>query len=326
MMRVMKRILGILILVTGISIFFYPNYRQWKVQKEMDEITEAFPENEPFEDMQDKTQENSKETEDSVTKEVADEQSVKKLTASKELFEAMQEYNKQLLREGQDISDAWAFEQVPDELVDLYPESDAVGYLEIPEISLSLPLYIGATETNMSKGAVVLTQTSMPIGGEGTNSVIAAHRGWKGSPYFRDIDQLKIGSMISIHNLWEELTYQVTGTEIIPATKCSILNIQPGKDMVTLFSCYPYMSPGTNYRLVIYCERVVDTDEKENDESNTLSVKEVAKKDLTERGIVIKEDYMEDFLGKEGLFRVLLPALLILTVSVVILIRWNKRK
>lgn len=326
MMRVMKRILGILILVTGISIFFYPNYRQWKVQKEMDEITEAFPENEPFEDMQDKTQENSKETEDSVTKEVADEQSVKKLTASKELFEAMQEYNKQLLREGQDISDAWAFEQVPDELVDLHSESDAVGYLEIPEISLSLPLYIGATETNMSKGAVVLTQTSMPIGGEGTNSVIAAHRGWKGSPYFRDIDQLTIGSMICIHNLWEELIYQVTGTEIIPATKCSILNIQQDKDMVTLFSCYPYMSPGTNYRLVIYCERVVDTEEKEIDESNTLSVKEVAKKDLTERGIVIKEDYMEDFLGKEGLFRVLLPALLILTVSVVILIRWNKRK
>ena len=107
----------------------------------------------------------------------------------------------------------------------------------------------------MGKGAVVLTETSMPIGGDSTNCVIAAHRGWGGSPYFRDIDQLEVGSKVHIRNLWEDLSYQVTGTEIIPAIECSILNIQQGKDMVTLFSCYPYMSPGTKCRLVIYCER-----------------------------------------------------------------------
>lgn len=325
MKKVMKRIFGILILVTGISIFFYPNYQQWKAQKEMDRITEAFSEKEAFKDVQNGTQENA-EAETAVTKAAEDVQDVKNLTVSKELFLTMQEYNEQLLKEGQDISDAWAFEQIPDEFAAFHSELDEVGYLEIPEISLTLPLYIGATETNMSKGAVVLTQTSMPIGGEGTNSVIAAHRGWKGNPYFRDIDQLKIGSKVCIHNLWEELTYQVTGTEIIPATKCSILNIQQDKDMVTLFSCYPYMSPGTNYRLVIYCERTTDTAEKGNEESDTLSVKELAQKDLTERGIVIKEDYLEQFSGKERLLRVLLPVLSILAVAAVILIQWKKRK
>ena len=182
----------------------------------------------------------------------------------------------------------------------------------------------------MGKGAVVLTGTSMPVGGEDTNCVIAAHRGWGGSPYFRDIDKLKVGSEIRIHNLWEDLTYQVTGTEIIPATECSILHIRQGKDMVTLFSCYPYMSPGTKYRLVIYCERETSKNTKEQ-ESETrqqggTAVKELAEKGLAEKGIVMEESFMEELFRKEELLRIFLPAACILLTLMMILLRLRRRR
>lgn len=333
MKRMMKKIIGVLILVTGISIFLYPDYREWKTQRELQRITEGFQKDDMPDSMHQETEMKEsldEEKETSSEEEVTEGGEQDYIPGSPELFAAMQEYNAHLITDGQDITDAWNFRQTPADIAALNPDSNAVGYIEIPEISVSLPLYIGATEANMSKGAVVLTQTSMPVGGENTNCVIAAHRGWGGSPYFRDIDQLKVGAKIHIRNLWEELTYQVTGTEIIPATECSILNIQQGKDMVTLFSCYPYMSPGTKYRLVIYCEREKDEDAKEQvletEPQKETTVKELAEKELAEKGIVIEEDFIEKISRKEDILRVILPTAVILITLVVILLRLKKRR
>lgn len=296
----MKKSMGILILVIGISIFFYPDYQEWKTQKEIQRIMETVPSSEDA--LQTPKEVQAKQNPEEDTASSKDETEEEKLAELQKLLTAMQEYNEHLLKEGQDITDAWDFSEIPEEITSLNPKSHAVGYLDIPELSLSLPLYLGATEENMSNGAVVLAQSSMPIGGTGTNSVIAAHRGWKGSAYFRDIDQLSIGSKICIHNLWEDLVYEVSGTEIISATQCEILRIEPEKDMVTLFSCYPYMSPGTSYRLVIYCERVTQSDEPAK-EQDTATVKELVQKELEEKGIVIKEEVFEGLSQKEDLLR-----------------------
>lgn len=323
MKRTVKKIIGVLILLSGIAIFFYPDYRNWKNQMEIQRIRAApQKETQPVHTESD-TEMGQNEQKDSM-KEKGKTLEQKTTADTEKLFAAMQEYNNRLVIEGQDISDAWDFQRIPDVIADLNPDSDAVGYIELPDIELSLPIYIGATEKNMSRGAVVLTGTSMPIGGEATNSVIAAHRGWKGSPYFRDIDQLSVGSKIYIHNLWTELVYQVTGTEIIASTECSILEIKPRKDMITLFSCYPYMSPGTNYRLVVYCERVEGAEKKA--EIQTSSVKDLIEKDLEEKGIATEEVFWETVSDREDFFRVMLPAGCILGIVVGILIYKVKKR
>lgn len=333
MKRIIKTIIGVMILVTGISIFLYPDYIEWKTQREIHRITEEFQKDDMPDRMHQETEikETPDEEKDTSSEEgITEDGEQDQMPGSKELFAAMQEYNTHLIMDGQDITDAWNFRQTPIDIAALNHGSDAVGYIEIPEISVSLPLYIGATEENMGKGAVVLTETSMPIGGDSTNCVIAAHRGWGGSPYFRDIDQLEVGSKVHIRNLWQELTYQVTGTEIIPATECSILNIRQGKDMVTLFSCYPYMSPGTKYRLVIYCERESTGDMKEytleTQYPTGTTVKELAEKELAEKGIVIEAGFTEVISRKEDLIRVILPSATILIAAAVILFHLKKRR
>ena len=101
------------------------------------------------------------------------------------------------------------------------------------------------------------TQTSIPIGGENTNAVIAGHRGWNGYKYFQDIEQLQAGDLVYIRNIWEELTYRVTEIRIISPDDVAAILIQPGKDMVTLMTCHP-PNTGGRYRYLVYCERVIE--------------------------------------------------------------------
>ncbi|MGI6017540.1 MAG: sortase [Marvinbryantia sp.] len=146
----------------------------------------------------------------------------------------MKQYNEQLVTEGQKIADAWCYEQTPVDLSVLNNEDFAIGYIEIPEMEVRLPLYIGASSDNLAKGAAVLAGTSMPIGGKNTNCVIAAHRGWRGSAYFQMIENLKEGSVVYVTNPWETLTYTVTGTKIVDPTEVSAIMLQEGKDMEKL--------------------------------------------------------------------------------------------
>ena len=101
-----------------------------------------------------------------------------------ELLEQMQEYNRKIYENGQqDLKDAWSYEQTVFEFTDTGLDEEMIGYITIPAMDLELPLYIGADEENLSKGAAVLGQTSMPIGGSDTNCVIAAHRGGRRCAY-----------------------------------------------------------------------------------------------------------------------------------------------
>ena len=117
-----------------------------------------------------------------------------------------------------------------------------------------LSLYLGATNSHLAAGAAQLSQTSIPIGGINTNSVIAGHREYSGASYFRYVPDLKIGDKVIITNLWEELTYVVVDTDIIAPNEVEKVLIQEGRDMITLITCHPYASGGKQ-RYAIYCER-----------------------------------------------------------------------
>ena len=106
----------------------------------------------------------------------------------------------------------------------------------------------------MAKGAVHLGETSLPIGGENTNSVIAGHCGWNGAHYFRYLSDLEPGDEIIITNLWETLTYTVTDSKIIDPNETDSILIQEGRDMLTLLTCHPYASGGKQ-RLLVFCDR-----------------------------------------------------------------------
>ena len=172
----------------------------------------------------------------------------------RKLYLKLQEENDRLFQERQkNLIQASQYEQSSIELRQYGLSKEYIGFIEIPAMGIKLPVYLGANEENMEKGAAHLTETSYPIGGENTNCVIAAHRGYSKAPMFRDIQILKKGDVIFIHNLWERLTYQVKECHVVLPTDTRWLKIQKGKEILTLLTCHPYRH---NYqRYVVVCEK-----------------------------------------------------------------------
>ena len=133
-------------------------------------------------------------------------------------------------------------------------ENNIFGFIEIPSINITLPIYFGASDENMRLGATQLTGTSYPIGGTNTNSVIAAHRGFYKTEMFRHIDKIKIGDKLIIRNPYNTLEYTAYKTMIIKPNEVNKLTIIDGEDMVTLISCHPF--PNNYERYVVYFKRV----------------------------------------------------------------------
>ena len=172
-----------------------------------------------------------------------------------ELYRSIQTYNEWLVTISQgNLVNRVSTEIVPITMTDYGLPDEVFGILRIPAMDLEMPIYLGANYDNLANGAAVLTQTSIPIGGENTNAVIAGHRGWNGYPYFLDIENLQVGDLIFIKNVWEELTYQVKTIRIVYPDDIDAILIQPGKDMVTLMTCHP-PNTGGRYRYLVYCER-----------------------------------------------------------------------
>ena len=175
-----------------------------------------------------------------------------------ELYQELRRRNERLYKEHQkDLTDPWSYEQTDIDLSMYGLDGNVIGFIRIPRMETELPILLGANTENMRLGAVHLTETSYPIGGENTNSVIAAHRGYSRAAMFRDIEKLKPGDSVYIENFREILTYTVKETSVIDPTDIDRLLIRGGKDMVTLITCHPYGS--NEQRYVVYCERSSDS-------------------------------------------------------------------
>ncbi len=141
-----------------------------------------------------------------------------------------------------------------------------MGYLSIPKIRVRLSIYHGTGEDVLQTGAGHLSGSKLPIGGEGTHSVLAAHRGLPSARLFTDIDQLYRGDLFYIHILDKTFAYEVD--QILPMvdkddieTLGAALQIVEGEDYVTLFTCTPY---GVNsHRLLVRGHQVPYNGEEE---------------------------------------------------------------
>lgn len=148
-----------------------------------------------------------------------------------------------------------------------------MGYLSIPKINVRLAIYHGTGEDLLQTGVGHLSGTKLPIGGESTHSVLAAHRGLPSARLFTDVDQMERGDQFYIHVLDEILAYQVD--QILPMvdkddaeTLEGALQIEKGEDQVTLFTCTPY---GVNsHRLLVRGHRVPYQGEEEESTADTM--------------------------------------------------------
>lgn len=155
--------------------------------------------------------------------------------------------------------------------------SGVMGTIEIPSISVKLPIYHGTSEDTLQKGAGHLFGSSLPVGGKGTHSCISAHRGLPDKKMFTNLDLLKKGDIFYIHVLNKTLEYKIYKIETVLPTNVEPLQIQEGKDLVTLITCTPY---GVNsHRLYVHGKRVltskasVDEASVTSDENNQLTLK-----------------------------------------------------
>lgn len=175
-----------------------------------------------------------------------------------ELWDACVSYNRELIENDQENMDEATIQEPHLDLSQYGWEPESFGILSIPQIGVELPLYLGSSADNLLRGAAILGQTSLPIGGNSTNCVICGHRTWNGDDKLRDIEQLQVGDEITIQNPWEELTYAVVDIQVILPTDSDRLLIQPGEDLVSIFTCTPIHV--NTHRYLVILERVDPTE------------------------------------------------------------------
>ena len=133
-----------------------------------------------------------------------------------------------------------------------------MGYIEIPKINVSLPIYHGTDAAVLQVAIGHIEGSSLPVGGVGTHCVLSGHRGLPSAKLFTDLDQLVEGDTFALHVLNETLTYEVDQILVVEPADVSALAIEEGKDYCTLVTCTPY---GVNsHRLLVRGHRVENAD------------------------------------------------------------------
>ncbi len=134
-----------------------------------------------------------------------------------------------------------------------------IGYIEIPLIGCSLPIYHGTDESVLQIAVGHIEGTSLPTGGVGTHSVLSGHRGLPSAKLFTDLDKLTVGENFILRILDETLTYEVDQILIVEPYQMGALEIDPEMDYCTLVTCTPY---GINsHRLLVRGHRVENQEE-----------------------------------------------------------------
>lgn len=186
-----------------------------------------------------------------------------------EALEKAQEYNEELLGNVV-LTDPFDPDAVKkqnedyDNLLNIAGDG-VMGSVEIPSIDVYLPIYHGTDSESLEKGAGHLENSSLPVGGKGTHSIISAHTGLPSAKMFDNLTEVKEGDVFYIHVLNRTLAYEVDQIKVVLPENVSDLLIDKNKDYVTLVTCTPY---GINsHRLLVRGTRIPYKEAKKKDNS-----------------------------------------------------------
>ena len=190
------------------------------------------------------------------------------------MWKAAQEYNEQIKQES--VPDAFSVrdgqtDSTYESLLNLNGDG-MMGYVEIPVIDVSIPIYHYTTDETLEKGAGHLFGSSLPVGGKSTHCILSAHRGLPSAKLFTVLNLVVEGLVFYLHVLGKTLAYEVD--QILPMvdkddheTLENALKIEEGKDQVTLFTCTPY---GVNTERLLVRGHRVEYVEQEVEAEKTL--------------------------------------------------------
>ena len=174
------------------------------------------------------------------------------------LWAAAQRYNETLLDKA-DRYDMTEEERAEYESLLNVSGNGIIGYIEIPMIQCSLPIYHGTEESVLQIAVGHIEGSSLPTGGAGTHCVLSGHRGLPSAKLFTNLDQLEVGDTFTITVLDRVLTYEVDQISIVLPTETDNLKVVDGKDYVTLMTCTPY---GINSHRLLVRGRRIETPDK----------------------------------------------------------------
>ena len=196
-----------------------------------------------------------------------------------------------------------------------------MGYIQIPKISVDLPIYHGTSEEVLEKGVGHIQNTSVPIGGNSTHSVLTGHTGLPNAELFTRLDELVVGDIFYIHVLNDILTYKVYEIKVVLPDNIDELRITSGEDLVTLVTCTPY---GVNsHRLLVKAKRVEYEDYTENNNSGNTT--ETSNNFNTINNVKTKKTNKQYYLTGIQIGTVILIIVLITTLIVGIIIKRSKK-
>ena len=177
-----------------------------------------------------------------------------------EMWSAARAYNRALAERSTNFALSDAQKEEYEKLLDISGVG-IMGYLEIPELNMSLPIYHGTEESVLQIAAGHLEWSSLPVGGESSHCVISGHRGLPSAKLFTDLDKLQEGDVFVLRVLDEVLTYEVDQIRVVEPSQVSDLEIVEGSDLCTLVTCTPY---GINtHRLLVQGHRIENIQESQ---------------------------------------------------------------
>lgn len=247
MKKHLPTILIIVVFLVGISVFLYPTVSNYLYERNSSKAIV----------------EHAKKMEKLTPQQIAQEK------------KAVQRYNISLFKNAVVLTDPFdpdAYPITDGEYDELLAFDDIMGYIEIPAINVYLPIYHGTKEETLQIGVGHLENTSLPMGGESTHTVLSAHCGLPSAKLFTDLHLLKVGNIFRIHVLDEVLSYQVYSVDVVNPDDSSSLHIMRGEDLTTLITCTPY---GKNtHRLLVHGKRIFEN-------SGEMTVEPAVEKEFT---------------------------------------------
>ena len=174
-----------------------------------------------------------------------------------EIWSAAWEYNRSLIDRPNDYLLSEEQKVQYEALLDI-GQNGIMGYIEIPKIDVTLPVYHGTEESVLQVAIGHLEWTSLPVGGESSHCVVSGHRGLPSAKLFTDLDKMEVGDTFLLRVLDEVLTYEVDQILIVEPQETKALMIEEGKDLCTLVTCTPY---GINTHRMLVRGHRIETEE-----------------------------------------------------------------